>query len=156
MKKFFVAIAALLFAGISIVSAQTTLTIHQKDGEKFSFGFSEKPVVSFTDNDLIVKTSTNQVTCALTAVAKFTFDSGETTVGEVKSDAEPAISLDEYAVMITNAKADDKVLLTGADGKLLQSYKVAEDGSVSFSISELPAGTYIISTSKLSIKILKK
>ena len=155
MKKFLVAIAALLFVGVSLVSAQTTLTIHQKDGEKFSFGFSEKPVVSFTDNDLTVKTSNNEVTCALTNVAKFTFDTDETAVAEVKADAEPSISLDEYTVMITGAKADTNVALTGADGKVLQSYKIGEDGSVSFSIAELPAGTYIISTSKLAIKILK-
>lgn len=156
MKKLIVAIVALFFAGVSMVSAQTTLTIHQKDGEKFSFGFSEKPVVSFTDNDLIVKTANNEVSCSLANVAKFTFDAEETAVGEVKTDAEPSISLDEYTVMITGAKADEKVSLTGTDGKMLQSYKIGEDGSVSFSIAELPAGTYIISTSKIAIKILKK
>ena len=106
MKKIF-AIAVLAFSVMSGLSAQNTLTIHQKDGQQFSYGFGEKPVVTFTDNDLIVTTANENVklTLALTSVEKFTFDSNETAVNDIKDNAQKAsISLDEYSVYIANVK----------------------------------------------------
>lgn len=158
MKKIF-AIAVLAFSVMSGLSAQNTLTIHQKDGQQFSYGFGEKPVVTFTDNDLIVTTANENVklTLALTSVEKFTFDSNETAVNDIKDNAQKAsISLDEYSVYIANVKENAVVSLSSADGKQLQAFKTGADGTVSFSIADLPNGTYIISSENLSVKIQKK
>jgi len=158
MKKIF-AIAVLAFSVMSGLSAQNTLTIHQKDGQQFSYGFGEKPVVTFTDNDLIVTTANENVklTLALTSVEKFTFDSNETAVNDIKDNAQKAsISLDEYSVYIANVKENAVVSLSSADGKQLQAFKANADGTVSFSIADLPNGTYIISSENLSVKIQKK
>lgn len=158
MKKIF-AIAVLAFSVMSGLSAQNTLTIHQKDGQQFSYGFGEKPVVTFTDNDLIVTTANENVklTLALTSVEKFTFDSNETAVNDIKDNAQKAsISLDEYSVYIANVKENAVVSLSSADGKQLQAFKAGTDGTVSFSIADLPNGTYIISSENLSVKIQKK
>lgn len=158
MKKIF-AIAVLAFSVMSGLSAQNTLTIHQKDGQQFSYGFGEKPVVTFTDNDLIVTTANENVklTLALTSVEKFTFDSNETAVNDIKDNAQKAsISLDEYSVYIANVKENAVVSLSAADGKQLQAFKAGADGTVSFSIADLPNGTYIISSENLSVKIQKK
>ena len=158
MKKIF-AIAVLAFSVMSGLSAQNTLTIHQKDGQQFSYGFGEKPVVTFTDNDLIVTTANENVklTLALTSVEKFTFDSNETAVNDIKDNAQKAsISLDEYSVYIANVKENAVVSLSSADGKQLQAFKAGADGTVSFSIADLSNGTYIISSENLSVKIQKK
>ena len=137
--------------------SQNTLTIHQKDGQQFSFGFEDKPVVSFTDSDLIVKSTKTELTYALSSVSKFTFDDIEDAVISINDDAAKAvITLDSYTVSITGAKADIEVRLNSSDGKLLQSYKTDEDGDVTFSIADLPNGTYIISSQSLTVKILKK
>ena len=156
MKKFF-ALAVVLVNALLGVSAQNTLTIHQQDGEQFSYGFGEKPVVTFTDNNLIVTTANQnvQLTLALTSVEKFTFDNVEAAVNEIR-ESRPAISLDEYSVYIANVKENAVVNVNSADGKSIASYKVNAQGTVSFSIAELPAGTYIISSESLNIKILKK
>ena len=90
-------------------------------------------------------------------VNKFTFDDVEDAVINIKSDASKAsITLDEYAVSISGLEADAAIRLITSDGKLLQSYKADEAGSVTFSIAELPQGTYIITTESLSCKIIKK
>lgn len=137
--------------------AQNTLTVHQKDGQQFSYGFEEKPVVTFTDNALVIKSTKVEVQYELAKVAKFTFDDVEDAVIGIKADdAKASISLDEYTVCITGAKADITVRLLASDGKQLQSYKTNQDGSVTFSIAELPEGTYIISSESLTVKILKK
>ena len=93
----------------------------------------------------------------LAQVAKFTFDDIEDAVIGIKADAANAsITLDEYTVCITGAKPDITVRLLASDGKQLQSYKTNQEGSVTFSIADLPEGTYIISSESLTVKILKK
>ena len=39
------------------VFSQNTLTIHHKDGQQFSFGFEDKPVITYTETDLVLKTT---------------------------------------------------------------------------------------------------
>lgn len=139
------------------VFAQNTLTVHQKNGEQFSFGFEDKPVVTFTDTELIVTSTKTELRYELANVNKFTFDDVEDAVINIKSDASKAsITLDEYAVSISGLEADAAIRLITSDGKLLQSYKADDDGAVTFSIAELPQGTYVITTESLNCKIIKK
>ena len=155
MKRLYLFLLAAVAA--APLFSQNTLTIHQKDGQQFSFGFEDKPVVSFTDTDLIVKSTKTELTYALSSVSKFTFDDIEDAVISIKPDAKKAcITLDEYTVSITGAKADIPVYLIVSDGKLLQTYKTDQDGTVTFSIAELPQGAYIINSESLFCKILKK
>lgn len=137
--------------------AQNTLTIHQKDGQQFSFGFAEKPVITYTDNDLLLKTSKTEVSYPLSTIAKFTFTDSETDVSDVVTDIKtPALSLEDYMVNITGAKSDVTVSLIGADGKIICSYKTDKEGCVTFSIAELSEGVYIIKSENLTCKILKR
>jgi hypothetical protein len=129
--------------------AQNTLTVHQKDGEHFSLGFEEKPVVTFTDTELVFKSTKTELRYALAVVAKFTFDDVEDAVIGIKSDA-------TKASITTGAKADVTVSLIASDGKQLQTYRAGQDGSLTFSIADLPQGTYIIISESLTCKILKK
>ena len=146
-----------LFLAVLPVAAQNTLIVHQKDGQTFSFGFEEKPVVTFTDNELVVTSTMAEARFQLAEVVKFTFDDEGTAVEGIKDDGrKAAISLDEYTVSLTGAKPEITVRLIASDGKVLQSYKTDRNGSVQFSIAELPEGTYIISSEGLNVKILKK
>lgn len=146
------------FAIMSIpLLAQNTLTIHQKDGQQFSFGFEDKPVIKFTDNEIVLTSAKTELRFQFANVAKLTFDDVEDAVISIKADGTKAsITLDEYTVSISDAKADATVQLIASDGKQLQSYKIGQDGTATFSIADLPDGTYIISTESLTVKILKK
>jgi hypothetical protein len=137
--------------------SQNTLTIHQKDGQQLSFGFEDKPVITYTDTDLVLKTTKTEVQYPLASVAKFTFTDVEDAVIPIKQDSNAAqLELDGYVVSITGAKADINVLVIGPDGKTLGTYKTDSDGSVTFSIADLPLGLYIINSENLTCKILKK
>lgn len=137
--------------------AQNTLTIHQKDGQQFNFGFDDKPVITYTDTYLVLKTTKTEVQYPLASVAKFTFTDVEDAVIPIKQDSNAAqLELDGYVVSITGAKAGINVLVIGPDGKTLDTYKTGSDGSVTFSIADLPQGLYIINSENLTCKILKK
>ncbi len=155
MRRFFILFYAMLF--VAPLPAQNTLTVHQKDGQEFSFGFESKPVVTFTDTELIVKSKGIELRYELARFSKFTFDEKEiddAVIPIVENKA--SITLDEYTVSISGAKADIIVRLMASDGRTLEQYKTDADGSVTFSIAELPEGTYIIESESLTCKILKK
>jgi hypothetical protein len=155
MRKLFVLFCAILF--VAPLFSQNTLTVHQKDGQQFSFGFESKPVVTFTDTELIVKSKGIELRYELARFSKFTFDEKEiddAVIPIVENKA--SITLDEYTVSISGAKADIIVRLMASDGRTLEQYKTDADGSLTFSIAELPEGTYIIVSESLTCKILKK
>ena len=139
------------------VSAQNTITIHQKDGQKVSFGFAEKPVITYTDNDLVVTTTQTELQYPLTSVSKLTFSDEETAVVTISDEKQiPVLTLDNYVVDISGAKADASVKVYASDGKMMINVKTDAEGFVSFSIAELPEGIYIIKSEGITCKILKK
>ena len=154
MKRLFIILFTMVLSVPSF--SQNTLTIHQKDGQQFSFGFEDKPVITYTDNDLVLKTTKTEVQYPLSSLAKFTFTDLEDAVISIKDDKAAQMELDNYVVSITGAKSGVTVSVVGSDGKTLNSYKTDTDGSVTFSIAELPEGVYIIKSENLTCKILKK
>lgn len=153
-KLLFTLFAAILSAPML---SQTTLTIHQKNGQQFSFGFDDQPVITYTDNELVLKTTNTEVQYPLESLLKITFNDSETAVKPVLKEGKiPALELDSYSVYISGAKAGVEVTVYGADGKSVNSSKTNQDGSVSFSISDLPDGVYVIKSENNSIKVLKK
>ena len=154
MKRLFIILFTVVLSVPSF--SQNTLTIHQKDGQQFSFGFEDKPVITYTDNDLVLKTTKTEVQYPLSSLAKFTFTDLEDAVISIKDDKAAQMELENYVVSITGAKSGVTVSVVGSDGKTLNSYKTDTDGSVTFSIAELPEGVYIINSENLTCKILKK
>ena len=139
------------------VFSQNTITINQKDGQQFSFGFADKPVITYTENDLVLKTTKTEVQYPLSSLSKITFTDAETGVDAIRDDNQsPALTLDDYVINITGAKAGINVSLIATDGKTIGTYKTDQDGSVSFSIADLSLGIYIIKSENLTFKVLKK
>lgn len=156
MRKFICSLILLIVTSTLTVSAQNTLTIHQKDGKVFGYGFSEKPVITYTETDLVLTTSKAVVEYPLSAVSKITFTDSETAVSEIQSETKsPILQLDNYTVYISGAEASQLVSLIDTNGKVLSTFKTDANGSVSFSITELPEGIYIIKTKSLTCKISK-
>lgn len=155
MKRIF----SYIYLAFFFISAtpKNTLTVHQKDGQSFSFGFEEKPVVTFDDSILIINSTKTQLSYELSLISKFSFDDREDDVNSIIAfKPMPQISLDEYVVSISGAKADIIVRLINSEGKQIQSYKTDQEGSVKFSIADQSKGTYIIVSESLTVKILKK
>ena len=59
MKKFFL-ILFLFCLGLSL-QAETNLVVWKKDGNKVAFALSEEPKVTFSENSLMINTSTVSV-----------------------------------------------------------------------------------------------
>lgn len=139
------------------VFSQNTLLIHQKDGQQFRFGFADKPTITYTENDLVLKTTKTELSYPLSTLAKLTFSDNATAVAPIEArKVEGQLNLENYEVCISGAEPGVEVSVVGADGKKLASYKTDASGCVSFSIAQLPEGIYVIKSESLTCKILKK
>ena len=157
MKKLFCLVFLLLCVLMTHISAQNTLTIHQKDGRLFSYGFLEKPIITYTETDLVLTTANIVVEYPLSAISKFTFTETETSVSGVETDVvTPILELKDNTVYISGAKPQQTISLIGADGKIVSTFKTDANGSVTFSIVALPKGIYIVKSESLTCKISKR
>ena len=144
---------ALLFP--LLTSAQNCLTIHQKDGKSFSYLFQEKPVIKYSDSDLVLTTTKVQVVFPIRSLAKFTFDDVDTSISTVeKLDASYKYS--ENVVWIKGTESQSVVLVYTIDGKMVETFITDENGDLVFSVDEFAEGVYIVRTESVTFKILKK
>ena len=139
MKKLLLSLF-LAFAGTT-VWAETALFVHQKNGGLLEISFSEKPVVTYSDGYVVVRTADASVSYPISNMQKFTF-------GEVDDQVTRITAPADAAPQPTN--------IYSLDGKLLRTYKPGEDGRTSTSLEGLPAGTYVIQNGTTSYKMLKR
>ena len=161
MKKLLVAFVVLMMmAPMALFSQNNMMIVHLKNGLVAEFLFKYEPVITFTDTDIVLTTSMGSITYPLANLTKFTFskkDLPTTEVEEIEEDVRKVtFSIDEYTINIDGAKADEAVYVIASDGKVLDAYKTDKEGSLSFSIADLPDGTYIIRSEEITFKILKK
>ncbi len=137
------------------VIGQNTLTIHQKDGTQFNFGLADKPVITYTDYDLVLKSTQIEVQYPLALIAKLTYNEVEDVVISIEANSAQLV-LDDYVVRISGAKPETSVSVIGADGKIVDTHEIDAEGNITFGIAELSEGVYIIKSENLTCKILKK
>lgn len=139
MKKVLLSLLTLFAATASW--AETALFVHEKSGATVEFAFSEKPVVTYTEDYLVISFADGSVMYPLSNMQKFTF-------GEV----------DEYVTRITAPVnvAPQPTQIYSLDGKLMRTLQPSENGTTSASLEGLSAGTYVIKNGKTSYKVLKK
>lgn len=136
--KLLLTIFGLLWGGAACF-AQSVLNIHQKDGTVVSYGFLEKPVVTYTETGVHLSTARVEVGYPFAGLEKFTFSDGDA---------------DAIEQLRTEGTGDD-ILVYDMRGVLLQTVKQSE-GTASLSTQDLPRGTYIIKNGKTTYKIIKK
>ena len=139
MKKLILSLLTLFVC--SAIWADTALFVHQKSGGVLEIAFSEKPVVTYSDGNVVITASEASVIYPISDLDKFTF-------GEV----------DDQVTRITAPVdiAPQPTFIYGIDGKLTRTYKPNADGTTSTSLEGLPAGTYVIKNGQTSYKVLKR
>ena len=119
------------------------LVVHAKSGGEVSYALSEKPVVTYKGDVLILTTESTTVEYPLADLQKFTF---EETADAVES------------VRMNQPKGDGTVRIYNVSGTLVRTIQPSENGGsdARFSTQDLPAGIYIIKQGAQTYKIRKK
>lgn len=162
MKKFITMFGALFAFSLSVFAGNPGVTFLLRGGQKVSFSFAEKPVVTFSEADFSVSVhGVKRVSCAYAEVVRVTVEDdvvsaiNETTTNG--NNQHVVFNLSANSLEVSGLAANEKLSLYTTDGKLMLSDKANTEGKSSISLSFLHQGIYVVRTqSGISYKLFKK
>lgn len=140
--------------------AQNAVTICQKDGQTATFAFSEKPVISYSGNDLVMTTTKTVVSYPVYLLAKIAFDTAweedVTAVDEMKQTSSDAqFSFTDGSLHISGGEAGSFVTLYTVGGVQVEQCRLDANGNATISVQALNKGIYIVKTTRFTFKFQK-
>ena len=133
------------------------------DGSRYAYALDEHPVVTYSNGELLLTTSSRQVVYQASNVHKFTFSASDITSDEplppttgVSLPEQPQHFIQQGDVAFTGCRAGSTICIYTLDGKLLQTMTVDETSKGIIDTASYPAGIYIIKTETTTHKIIKR
>jgi hypothetical protein len=157
MKKKFYSLLLLLLAVVTAhaADAKWCLVVESAGGETIAIGADLKPVIKTVADGYELRYGETVTAFTWSQLKKVSIKETEPTAVEEVS-MKPAIQVAPGEVAIQGAEPGSVAQVFSANGQLVQSARVAANGSVSLSTQNLPAGqVYIIKTTKSTFKIAK-
>lgn len=151
MRKLY---TTLLLACSLMAGAQNAISIHQKDGKVANFAFSEKPVVTYADNQLVITTTKTSVQYPLYLLQKIDFElTDATAIEQVKPDAK--FRFTDGTLYITGGDPGSQVVIYDMRGMTEGQYRIDDAGNAVISLQSLSKGLYIVKTNHFTFKFTK-
>lgn len=125
-----------------------------KSGQKVSFAFSERPIVSTASDAVSVSVGgTERVSYPYADVARILFESVETTgISLPRQDggwvegSHTVFCFTEGGLRASGMRAGECICVYSLSGGLVASLKAGSDGAASLQLSSLPQGVYVVRT----------
>lgn len=156
MKKLFLLMLLPLFSMVAVADeAINSLVVWAKDGTKVAYALAEKPKLTFTESELVVKTDSIEVTYALEQMSRFTYESGSVTgITDLRTDT--PFSLINEALVFPALPANSMVSVYSLNGSLVFKKTIRTAGEYAFPLSGLNTGVYLVNVNAVTYKIIKK
>lgn len=155
MKRLVFSFLMALIALYSLAEDVNAIMLHLSSGNQVICLLDEKPVITFSGDDVKLTTHMNELTYPLAEVLKFTYmyvgTSGASNVGEMHS----MFSFSGNSLYVTGAEPNSAISVCSIDGVLVASVKTGQDGSVNIVLPEYPGKVYIVKSSIAVFKIAK-
>lgn len=132
-----------LIVGALPIMAQNVLNVHSKTGAVVSYAFSEKPVVTYDGDVLVLKTEKVSVEYPLSDLEKFTF-----------GDTESAVE----SISASGISGDRSISIFDMSGRSVKTISADEgtDSDPRLLLNNLEKGIYIVKQGEVSYKIIKE
>ncbi len=130
------------------------MTIELQDGSKFSFLLNDKPVVTISDDDLIVN-GNEETSYAISNVKNFHFTEGDLTDVSNSAASEMSIFNVDGIIKIQNAPVAANVNVINVNGVLLSSSTVNSEGEATIALPN-SKGVYVVTVGNNSFKVIRK
>ena len=151
MRKLY---TTLLLACSLMAGAQNAISIHQKDGKVANFAFSEKPIVTYADNQLVITTTKTSVQYPLYMLQKIGFQlTDATAIEQVKPDAK--FRFTDGTLYISGGDPGSQVYIYNMRGMTAGQYRIDDAGNAVISLQSLSKGHYIVKTNHFTFKFTK-
>lgn len=146
--KILMACGFLLSPLTSWAEQQAKITINIS-GTLYEFYLEDKPVITFQDNVLEIKSDKNTgVTVDAKDVGDFSFVPSTTGIENIETNPNVA-----FGSKISGLTPGSKVIVATPDGKVILSQNVSDNGKAEVDFTQLPAGILVLKTEKGAIKI---
>ena len=139
--------------------AQNAIAVWQSDGTVAKFAFTEKPVVTYSANELVMTTTKTSVRYPINRLQKVVFDVDENvnSVEDVKSlpSGDVKFSFRDGSLVVSGGKAGAVVNIYRLNGAVVGQFRLDGNGCITIPTSNLSGGMYIVNTKQMSFKFRK-
>jgi len=132
----------------------TTMYIWMKDGSKTIFQLSEKPRLTFTDEEMTVRTTETSITLPYQQLKNITYQDVSVSIKNVNR-GEKAFIFDGQNLAFTASDKALKVMIVRTDGATVRQLTVRPNESATIPSSKLPKGNYVVVVNGVTYKIMK-
>ena len=157
MKKIFSLFIVLVLA-TSSAWADDGLWVERQNGSKQGFLFADKPVITYTADNLVMTTAKATAEFPIADIKQITFaDDVVNAIGQVRlaDGTEQLIRVTAEGAQLSGFAPNTAVTLYDAAGRTVAKYKTATDGTLSVNLSAQHKGIYVIKADKSTLKIQK-
>jgi len=158
MKKRKLFTMVLLWLMAAGVLAQNAVILYHYNGTTSSFAFSEKPVISYSGNDLVLTTKNTAVQYPVHMLRKIDFGNSfeESIVGidEMKS-VDTQFSFYDGKLTIQGDEPFSRVYIYTLKGMKVGEYQLDSQGNAFISTTSLSNNFYVVKTKRFTFKFRK-
>ena len=158
MKRFlFLFMLHLSISAFCSAEEFTTLVVWAKDGSKVAYLLENKPVLTFEEGNLVIKTKDITIHYVLKQMQRFTFENGQNVANTDLSSKEdiPFVMNTEY-ILFPSLEKGASILIYTVQGQVVVKKTMVQAGDVSVPISQLQSGIYFVQVNGITYKIMKK
>lgn len=117
------------------------LVIWSKDGSKVAYALEDKPILTFADGYLHIKTQKAKVSYAIDKLLRFTHEKTSVrSLTHLKSDQ--SFRLSNEGLIFPALPVNSKVSISASSGKVVLEKIVGTSGEYALPFSDLPSGEY--------------
>lgn len=132
-----------LFLTVLHTTAQNVLNVHSKTGAVVSYALSQKPVVTYDGDVLVLTADKTRVEYPLADLDKLTFSDTESTVESISA---------------SGISGDRTIRIFDAEGRSVKTIEsdAETDTEPQLLLRDLPEGIYIVRQGDISYKLIKE
>ena len=147
----------LLLAVITTMAyAQNAIAVYQKDGQVAKFAFTEKPVVTYSGNDLVLTTTKTTVQYPIYMLQKVAFDLSDDIINDVEEvKLEARFRFEGETLIISGGEPGEPVYLYNMKGMMTGQYRLDGEGRAAIPLQGTDKSLYIVKTSRFTFKFRK-
>lgn len=153
MKRFFILIPFLLIVSIASADDQC-LMIWMTDGSAKAIALSNEPVTTFSDGNMVVKTSKSTITFPLSIIDKYTYEYMPDDVAAPKTE-KINFSSDGNAITFKGLKEGTEIKVYSTSGVLVK-LQTAMHSPATITLNDLPNGVYAVKVDGITYSIMKR
>lgn len=132
-------------------AAAESLVLKLKTNEEVIFELAGSPKVNYEGTILKIKGNGKEFSTELSNVVNYTFTGNSADINPTTTQSGYAVEND--VVKLANLKANEVVLVTSIDGKIIHRTKADSTGSSIIELKDFSKGIYIFKTNNLSFKL---